>query len=496
MTKKSDEQVAKELSQTLIGALWKVKDLFPDTPNKDTRFLSIATTFLSSIITTTADLLEVNLPGSCSLLYADIEALAKNGRFLLVKDALKNGSARYSIADIGPEDFENGMNYIGTKLSETLQTSIQELPLTLRTPEMFLRGIEALLGNLLHQKFNTPNDPHKILDSLCEHVHGGLNDLSNRKTGNNVIPFNSTITVDEKPAPVAQKSKAKEKTPPTKKNEDPLSMVMRDLFGELMEDDGGFNPILSALEDNEYYDNPNKKAVKIFQTTPAEPITPPSNLKKVHTDYVQCRESLNDFLNEIHPDLLKRVQPACEELGVIDLRNGQCAIENESEMNVILDYVSLYQKEKGKRCIDHLLERHDVSHHPKKIVDAYRKARFSVLRLDKYLNHGATEVFDLITKKSFILMDNALNKAKKKDFIFICSMIEMPDFIMSTGGGVPIHMSSDGGKAVLTILNLQMTALQKSKDALTKEKMDAVKKLYGFCLRNGSMTHHTVNTVY
>ena len=42
---------------------------------------------------------------------------------------------------------------------------------------MLLRGVEALLANLLHQKFNAS---HHILDSLCERVHRALNDLKSR----------------------------------------------------------------------------------------------------------------------------------------------------------------------------------------------------------------------------------------------------------------------------------------------------------------------------
>lgn len=44
---------------------------------------------------------------------------------------------------------------------------------------MLLWGIEALLVNLLNQKFE---NPHQILDSLCEHVHIALTDLETRST--------------------------------------------------------------------------------------------------------------------------------------------------------------------------------------------------------------------------------------------------------------------------------------------------------------------------
>lgn len=46
---------------------------------------------------------------------------------------------------------------------------------------MLLRGVEALLGNLLYHKFNSLEDPHAILNSFCEHVHMAIDDLTERK---------------------------------------------------------------------------------------------------------------------------------------------------------------------------------------------------------------------------------------------------------------------------------------------------------------------------
>ncbi len=73
------------------------------------------------------------------------------------------------------------MNYLGQELGTALFKHIHELPAPLRKPEMLLRGVEALLANLLDKKFNKPLDPHQILDSFCEHVHMTLNDLSARE---------------------------------------------------------------------------------------------------------------------------------------------------------------------------------------------------------------------------------------------------------------------------------------------------------------------------
>lgn len=66
------------------------------------------------------------------------------------------------------------MNYLGQELATTLFKALHELPMPLRKPEMLLRGVEALLTNLINQKFD---NPHNILDSFCDHVHMSLTDI-------------------------------------------------------------------------------------------------------------------------------------------------------------------------------------------------------------------------------------------------------------------------------------------------------------------------------
>ncbi len=121
----------------------------------------------------------MNLPGSASFIYADVEAVAKSGGLRAIKKIQStNGSINYSVSNIKDDDESTAMNYLGQELSTTLFKAIHELPMPLRKPEMFLRGVEALLANLLNQKFD---NSHQILDSLCEHVHMALGDLQNRK---------------------------------------------------------------------------------------------------------------------------------------------------------------------------------------------------------------------------------------------------------------------------------------------------------------------------
>ena len=89
-----------------------------------------------------------------------------------------NGLLGYSVSNIEPDDMTTAMNYMGQELGTALFKALHELPISLRKPEILLRGIEALLANLLSQKFDSS---HQILDSLCEHVHMTLDDLKQRQ---------------------------------------------------------------------------------------------------------------------------------------------------------------------------------------------------------------------------------------------------------------------------------------------------------------------------
>lgn len=55
-------------------------------------------------------------------------------------------------------------------MSTALFSGLYELPKPLQNEETLLRVIEALLTNLLNQKFSDPGNLHDILDSFCEHV--------------------------------------------------------------------------------------------------------------------------------------------------------------------------------------------------------------------------------------------------------------------------------------------------------------------------------------
>lgn len=177
---KKDEKITKELNQVMLDAFLKLKKLVDSDLSLKNNYLSIVNHFLVGIISTAVDLVEVNLPGAGPLIYANVEAVAKLGGFEGIRKLeLAAGSTEYSVSDIAPDDMTTGMNYLGQQLTTALFKGLHELPLSLRTPEMLLRGIETLLANLLDQKFKR-HHAHAVLDSFCEHVHLCLTDLENR----------------------------------------------------------------------------------------------------------------------------------------------------------------------------------------------------------------------------------------------------------------------------------------------------------------------------
>lgn len=167
-----------ELNKIMADSLFQIKKLI-DNDSDSNDLLTTVKVFLLGVISTAIDLVEIELPGSAPFIYADVEAAAKSGGLRSIKEIQsQNGSVHYSVSNIDSDDAVTAMNYLGQELSTALFKGIHELPMPLRKPEMFLRGIEALLANLLNQKFN---NSHQVLDSLCEHVHMALSDLQGRK---------------------------------------------------------------------------------------------------------------------------------------------------------------------------------------------------------------------------------------------------------------------------------------------------------------------------
>lgn len=170
-----NKEVLTQLNGVMTKALLEMKVLVDNDIIQRREFVSMVKVFLQGLIATAADLSELSWQGSGSYLYSEIEAGAKASGLSIEKITTQKGFFSYSIANIESDDITTAMNYLGQALSITLFKNMQELPLLLRTPEMLLRGIEALMTNLLQQKFF---NPHQALDQFCDHVHMALKELA------------------------------------------------------------------------------------------------------------------------------------------------------------------------------------------------------------------------------------------------------------------------------------------------------------------------------
>ncbi len=173
-----NSNTSSKVGLVITQALFKLKDLVDNDEEYEMDYHQVVTLFLQGIISTSIDLAELHYPGVSPMIYADIESSSKLGGLrAIAKMQSENGSISYSVSDIGAHDKTTAMNYLGQQMSTTLFKGIHELPLPLRNQEMLVRGVEALLANLLNTKFD---NPHAVLDNFCEHVHMALNDLTVR----------------------------------------------------------------------------------------------------------------------------------------------------------------------------------------------------------------------------------------------------------------------------------------------------------------------------
>jgi hypothetical protein len=171
----TDQELFEEQRHIMKNALLNMNKLAQSSSKANSDYLLLTKMFLIGIISNAAELAEVQSTGASHWLYAEIEAAARAGG---LSGIIKAGGQQYSISDIDENDMPTAMNYVGQQLSATLFKCIHELPTPLRNPETMLRGIEALLCNVLNSKFS---NSHDILDAMCEHVHSALYDLESRK---------------------------------------------------------------------------------------------------------------------------------------------------------------------------------------------------------------------------------------------------------------------------------------------------------------------------
>lgn len=175
--KESYAQKVTNIQHILTNSLQELIALCKDDAISDEKSLWIVSTFLKALVSTAAGLMDIQMPGGSAFLYTEIEKDAKAGATRSIHDFGGKLSDTIFLSDIQEDDLPAAMNYLGQQLSTTFFKGIYELPSSFQTMEVPLCAIEALLVNLLHQKYN---NPHDILDQFTANAHLSLTDTQSR----------------------------------------------------------------------------------------------------------------------------------------------------------------------------------------------------------------------------------------------------------------------------------------------------------------------------
>ena len=211
-------------------------------------------------------------------------------------------------------------------------------------------------------------------------------------------------------------------------------------------DYGYLNPEDLRRYDQKYVDT-------LISLKPKTKVIIPDNLEALLKEYTKQRELLSELHNKTELLIIDNDVAAAKELKNYDDYGKAVVIRNDAEFNVFCDYILLYRKVGNKRTLVNWLKntKEVINSKNKAVINSFENARFSILRIDKNLQHGAIKVINIATKEEMLLIDNALNRSKMEGSFFICSLLNMGKYVMTSGGGIPIDASSPGGKSILTL---------------------------------------------
>ena len=260
-------------------------------------------------------------------------------------------------------------------------------------------------------------------------------------------------------------------------------------IGSINADIGHLNPEALNTFDQKYIHS-------LISLKAKEKVSIPSNIKELSEEYVRQRNQISKFHNKAFEYMMLNYDiEASQELGNYDDYINKVVLRNEAETNTFYDYITLYRKIDRVRAIGHWIKNNpsSINKQNRAVVEAFKKARFSILRLEENLKYGVIRVLDIISKKEMLLIDNALNKSKKEGLFFICSLLDMGEYVMTSGCGTPLDPYAPAGKSALSLSHKYIIQLRKAKTPLNADISKCVAKMYGLCIRGGALEGMIVN---
>lgn len=269
-----------------------------------------------------------------------------------------------------------------------------------------------------------------------------------------------------------------------------VSLLLKDL---LMIDDA-YNADIGHLNPEDLHMFDQAFVDELVNLRAQQKITIPENLKILCETYVAQREQLTNYHYKAINLLTDNDHAASKELGNFEPRYNKPVLRNEAEQNVFYDYIALYRKVGKNRAIINWRELHPkaITKKNSAVATAYENAKFAVLRIDKNLEHGCIKATNIITQSECLLIDRALNSSKLDHSFLITQLLDMGDYVMTSGGSMPIKYTGSMGKSILTLLQKHLPALRSSKCALNTDIIECVREIYGFCLRCGALEYMTI----
>lgn len=222
----------------------------------------------------------------------------------------------------------------------------------------------------------------------------------------------------------------------------------------------------------------------------------PKNLEVLSKKYIGQRELLSELYNKMEFLVRDNDVAAAKELKNYDEYGKAVVIRNESEFNVFYDYILLYRKVKEKRALTDWLtnNKNAINLKNSSMINSLENASFSILRIDENLENGAIKVTNIATEEEMLLIDKALNRSQMEGKFFICSLLNMGRYVMTSGGGIPLDTSSPGGKSILTLSKEYLNDI-KTGNNLSTNLIKCVRKIYGTAIRGKALSNMTVNPI-
>ena len=157
-------------------------------------------------------------------------------------------------------------------------------------------------------------------------------------------------------------------------------------------------------------------------------------------DYSKLRKELK----RLHGTLVKQLDDSdLDEAGIaLGLLDGDVlSVGVEEEITVLIDHCLYSSRQDGKTVLEAYGESRKLKPGTprRRLLDAMADSRFSVYRFDRIHRGVGAEVSDLFYGHRRVLVDVALSNSMGKGGLLLSRTLDMGDWIMTTGAGLPFE---------------------------------------------------------